>query len=159
MGKDLKGMKQYRVGVVGATGMVGQRFITLLCDHPYFEISALAASPRSAGMPYGDAVSGRWKLKSPLPESIASMTVTDASDIDSIKSKCDFVNEADIFPKALPGANVCPEWPEPPILGCDDFVREKTIRNNYAICAKKQNRTCKKQTKYNKILDNGAISQ
>ena len=91
--------KKLKVGIVGATGMVGQRFITLLCDHPYFEISALAASPRSAGMPYGDAVSGRWKLKSPLPESIASMTVTDASDIDSIKSKCDFVFCAVDMPK------------------------------------------------------------
>ena len=55
-------MKKYKVGVIGATGMVGQRFITLICAHPWFELSALAASGHSAGKTYGEAVAGRWKL-------------------------------------------------------------------------------------------------
>ena len=56
-----------KVGVVGATGMVGQRFLTLLQDHPYFEVAALAASPRSAGKTYAEAVGNRWKLDIPMP--------------------------------------------------------------------------------------------
>ena len=80
-----------RAGIIGATGMVGQRFITLLHDHPYFEIAALAASGRSAGVPYGKAVEGRWKLKAELPEDVANMTVINAENIDEMKSKCDFV--------------------------------------------------------------------
>ena len=64
-------MKKLRVGIVGATGMVGQRFIMLLRDHPYFEISALIASPRSCGMKYSQAVDGRWKMKDECPERIA----------------------------------------------------------------------------------------
>lgn len=80
-----------RAGIVGATGMVGQRFITLLQNHPYFELTALAASPRSAGAPYKDAVEGRWKMKTPLPESAANMKVIAADDIGSMKEKCDFV--------------------------------------------------------------------
>ena len=80
-----------RAGIIGATGMVGQRFITLLQDHPYFEISALAASARSAGMKYGEAVEGRWKLAAELPESVAGMTIIDAENIAGMKEKCDFV--------------------------------------------------------------------
>ena len=60
--------EKLRAGIVGATGMVGQRFITLLLDHPYFEISALVASPRSAGKSYREAVGDRWKMKTPMPE-------------------------------------------------------------------------------------------
>lgn len=71
--------------------MVGQRLITLLCDHPYFEISALAASARSAGVSYKEAVEGRWKMATELPSHIGEMTVTDAADIDAMKEKCDFV--------------------------------------------------------------------
>ena len=88
---DKKVMNKLRAGIIGATGMVGQRFITLLNDHPYFEIGALAASARSAGVTYGEAVEGRWKLKEPLPENVAAMTVVDAANIDEMKSKCDFV--------------------------------------------------------------------
>lgn len=80
-----------RAGIIGATGMVGQRLITLLHDHPYFELTALAASARSAGVPYGDAVEGRWKMKTPLFEDTAKIVVTDASRIDEMKEKCDFV--------------------------------------------------------------------
>lgn len=68
-------MKKIKVGILGATGMVGQRFIQLLEDHPWFEISELAASERSAEKPYGEAVSGRWKLETPIPDQAASMMV------------------------------------------------------------------------------------
>ena len=70
--------QKLRAGIVGATGMVGQRFITLLENHPYFEISALAASPRSAGKTYEEALGGRWKLEAKLPESVKDMVVIDA---------------------------------------------------------------------------------
>lgn len=80
-----------RAGIIGATGMVGQRLITLLHDHPYFEISALAASARSAGVTYKEAVDGRWKMKTELPSDIGEMTVTDAADVSAMKEKCDFV--------------------------------------------------------------------
>ena len=60
--------EKVRVGILGATGMVGQRFITLLAEHPWFEIVSLAASPRSAGKTYEEAMEGRWKLDLPMPE-------------------------------------------------------------------------------------------
>ena len=85
-------MKEYKVGIIGATGMVGQRLITLLSDHPWFKISVLAASANSAGKLYKDSVSGRWVMKAPMPESVGNMTVYDAlSDIDKIKENADFV--------------------------------------------------------------------
>ena len=71
--------------------MVGQRFITLLENHPYFEISALAASSRSSGKRYEDAVGKRWKLKAQMPECVKDMVVIDAAKIDEMKAKCDFV--------------------------------------------------------------------
>ena len=80
-----------RVGVVGATGMVGQRFLTLLENHPYFEVTALAASARSAGRAYEDAVGNRWKLKVPMPEYCRKMVVHDASKIDEMAELVDFV--------------------------------------------------------------------
>lgn len=91
--------KKLRAGVIGATGMVGQRFLTLLADHPYFEISALAASASSAGKPYGQAVEGRWKLQDPMPECVRGMTVRDASDIEGMKPLVDFVFCAVDMPK------------------------------------------------------------
>ena len=84
-------MNKLRVGIVGATGMVGQRFIMLLNEHPYFEINALVASSRSAGQRYGKAVLGRWKMTEPCPERILNMTVLSSDDIDSVKQSCDFV--------------------------------------------------------------------
>ncbi len=84
-------MKKLRAGIIGATGMVGQRFITLIENHPYFEISALIASPSSAGKTYGEAVNGRWKMATPLSENIANMTVLNAEDIESVKPYVDFV--------------------------------------------------------------------
>src|SRR3990167_2271138 len=70
-------MKKNRIGILGATGMVGQLFLTLLENHPWFEITALAASPRSAGQPYREAVEGRWKIEPSLPESVANIMVED----------------------------------------------------------------------------------
>ena len=83
--------QKLRAGIVGATGMVGQRFITLLENHPYFEISALAASPRSAGKTYEEALGGRWKLEAKMPESVKDMVVIDAAKIDEMAKKVDFV--------------------------------------------------------------------
>ena len=78
-------------GIIGATGMVGQRFITLLAGHPYFNISVLAASPKSAGKKFSEAVDGRWKISVPMPEQVKDMIVYDASDIEKVSSMCDFV--------------------------------------------------------------------
>ena len=84
-------MKKLNVGVIGATGMVGQRFLTLLDNHPYFNVTALAASARSAGKTYEEALGGRWKLKAPIPEYAKKMVVIDASKIEEMKPLVDFV--------------------------------------------------------------------
>ena len=84
-------MNKKRVGVVGATGMVGQRFLTLLDNHPYFEVTALAASPRSAGKTYKEAVGTRWKLKAEMPAQYADMIIIDAADTAKMAELCDFV--------------------------------------------------------------------
>lgn len=84
--------KQYNVGIVGATGMVGQRFITLLADHPWFNIVCLAASSRSAGKKYEDAVGKKWCMDEEIPEKVKDIVVMDATaDIDKITSIVDFV--------------------------------------------------------------------
>ncbi len=87
-------MEKLKVGVLGATGMVGQRFITLLENHPWFELTTLAASPRSAGQTYEKAVEGRWKLDVPMPESVKGMIVKDVSKIDEVVKDVDFVFSA-----------------------------------------------------------------
>ena len=84
-------MKKYRVGVIGATGMVGQRFVTLLQEHPWFDLAVLAASESSAGKTYQSAVAGRWAFPWPVPEKAAEMTVYDAADVNAVASQCDFV--------------------------------------------------------------------
>ena len=84
-------MEKMKVGVVGATGMVGQRFLTLLENHPYFEVTALVASARSAGKTYEEALEGRWKLSTPLPEKYKKMTIISSDDIETVKSLCSFV--------------------------------------------------------------------
>ena len=84
-------MKQYKVGVVGATGMVGQRFITLLENHPWFKLTALAASARSAGKTYEDAVGSRWLMTTPMPEAVKKMVVLDASKVEEVAAQVDFV--------------------------------------------------------------------
>ena len=84
-------MTQYRVGIIGATGMVGQRFISLLKDHPWFRVTCLAASARSAGRTYREAVGERWEFDWPIPDYAAEMTVDDAADLDAVAPKVDFV--------------------------------------------------------------------
>ena len=92
-------MQKLKCGIIGATGMVGQRFITLLAEHPWFEITALAASARSAGKSYGEAVEGRWKMKAPIPAFIAEMEILDAAKIEEVAAKVDFVFCAVDMPK------------------------------------------------------------
>lgn len=85
-------MKKYKVGIIGATGMVGQRFITLLENHPWFDIAVVAASGRSAGKTYEEAVNGRWHMTQPIPEKIKSLKMLDAeNDIKAITDSVDFV--------------------------------------------------------------------
>ena len=84
-------MKQFNVGVVGATGMVGQRFVTLLENHPWFHLSVLAASARSAGKPYAEAVGSHWMMSTPMPESVKNMVVLDASKVAEVAAQVDFV--------------------------------------------------------------------
>ncbi|MBE6915202.1 MAG: aspartate-semialdehyde dehydrogenase [Ruminococcaceae bacterium] len=85
-------MKQYQVGIIGATGMVGQRFATLLENHPWFKVTALAASSRSAGKTYEEAIGSRWAMEAPIPASMKDMIVYDASeDVETIAGMVDFV--------------------------------------------------------------------
>ena len=85
-------MKQYKVGVIGATGMVGQRFLRLLAEHPWFNVTVLAASARSAGKTYKEAVGDKWAFEQPIPEKYTAMTVLDAeADMAKIASSVDFV--------------------------------------------------------------------
>ena len=85
-------MKKFKVGIIGATGMVGQRFATLLSGHPWFEVVLLAASSRSAGKTYKEAVGSRWAMKKPMPEEMSSMVIMDAeNDIEKIAGSVDFV--------------------------------------------------------------------
>ena len=84
-------MEKLKVGIVGATGMVGQRFMLLLAEHPYFEIAALVAGPRSAGKSYKEAVAGRWKMKTACPAFLENMTVMSSDDVEGIGKLVDFV--------------------------------------------------------------------
>lgn len=83
-----------KVGILGATGMVGQRFITLLENHPWFETTVVAASPRSAGKTYAQAVAGRWMMDTPVPDDVADKVILDVNEIDKIASQVDFVFSA-----------------------------------------------------------------
>ncbi len=84
-------MKQYKVGIVGATGMVGQRFVTLMQNHPWFKLEVVAASPRSAGKTYEEAVGSKWAMKTAMPEDVKKMIVMDASKVEEVASKVDFI--------------------------------------------------------------------
>ncbi len=85
-------MKKYKVGIIGATGMVGQRFATILADHPWFDVTVLAASGRSAGKTYKEAVGERWRIADAMPEKLADLIIKDATaDIDEIAAAVDFV--------------------------------------------------------------------
>ena len=88
-------MKQYKVGVIGATGMVGQRFVALMEHHPWFTLTTVAASPRSAGKSYAEAVDGRWAMETSIPEAAKSLMVLNAeADLDKIVAEVDFVFSA-----------------------------------------------------------------
>lgn len=88
-----------KVGILGATGMVGQRFVTLMENHPWFEVTAIAASPRSAGKTYEEAVGGRWKMETPMPAYVKNMTVLSIEEVDRIAGMVDFVFCALNMPK------------------------------------------------------------
>ncbi|MGB4660256.1 MAG: aspartate-semialdehyde dehydrogenase [Mobilitalea sp.] len=87
-------MNKLRVGILGATGMVGQRFIALLENHPWFEVVTLAASPRSAGKSYEEAVGSRWKMTTPMPDNMKKLIVMDVNEIEKVTSTVDFVFSA-----------------------------------------------------------------
>ena len=86
--------KKLRVGILGATGMVGQRFISLLENHPWFEVVTVAASPRSAGKTYEEAVGGRWKMDIPMPEGVKKLIVKNVNEVEEVSSTVDFVFSA-----------------------------------------------------------------
>lgn len=86
--------ERLRVGILGGTGMVGQRFISLLENHPWFEVVVVAASPRSAGKTYEEAVGGRWKMTTPMPEAVKNLIVLDVNEIEKIAEQVDFVFSA-----------------------------------------------------------------
>ena len=87
-------MSRLKVGVLGATGMVGQRFVSLLDGHPWFEVVSVAASPRSAGKTYGEAVEGRWTQADSIPDSVAGLVVKNVNEIGEISDEVDFVFSA-----------------------------------------------------------------
>ena len=86
--------KKLRVGILGGTGMVGQRFISLLENHPWYEVVTIAASERSAGKTYEEAVGGRWKMTTPIPESVKKIVVMNVNDVEHVASTVDFVFSA-----------------------------------------------------------------
>ena len=86
--------KKLKVGVLGATGMVGQRFISLLENHPWYQVTTVAASPRSAGKTYEEAVGGRWKMTAPMPESVKKLVVMNVNEVEKVAAQVDFVFSA-----------------------------------------------------------------
>ena len=92
--------EKIKVGILGATGMVGQRFVTLLENHPWFELVTLAASAHSAGKTYEEAIGGRWKMETPMPEFVKNMVVKNVADVEDVVKNVDFVFSAVNMPKA-----------------------------------------------------------
>ena len=86
--------RKYRVGIIGATGMVGQRFVSLLKDHPWFDVVTLAASARSAGKTYESLMEGRWAFDWEIPENVRKLVVKDASQVEEVAADVDFVDGA-----------------------------------------------------------------
>ena len=86
--------EKLKVGILGGTGMVGQRFISLLENHPWFEVTTIAASPRSAGKTYEEAVGGRWKTDTPMPEAVKNIIVKNVNEVEEVASEVDFVFSA-----------------------------------------------------------------
>jgi len=94
-------MNRIKTGVIGATGMVGQNYLRLLENHPWFDVTHVAASPRSAGKTYRAAVEGRWLMNEPIPEKIKNLVVTDANDIEPARTKCEIIFSAVDISKGL----------------------------------------------------------
>jgi len=113
-----------KVGIVGATGMVGQRSVSLLENHPWFEVTVVAASPRSAGKSYETCVAGRWTLSTPVPPAVAKLVVVDAADIALVTSQCDFVFSAVDMDKAAT-AKLEDDYAkaETPVVSCNSAHR------------------------------------
>ena len=86
--------EKLKVGILGGTGMVGQRFISLLENHPWFEVTTIAASPRSAGKTYEQAVGDRWKMDTPMPEAVKNIVVMNVNEVEQVASQVDFVFSA-----------------------------------------------------------------
>lgn len=86
--------EKLKAGILGGTGMVGQRFIALLENHPWFEVTTIAASPRSAGRTYEEAVGDRWKMSTPMPEAVKSIVVMNVNEVEKVASEVDFVFSA-----------------------------------------------------------------
>ncbi len=104
-------MKTYRVGIIGCTGMVGQRFALLLHRHPWFKVTALAASARSAGKTYEEAVGERWMMEEAMPDSLRTLTVLDAAEVEDVASRVDFCLLRGQHAQggySGPGGSVCP---------------------------------------------------
>ena len=83
--------EKLKVGILGGTGMVGQRFISLLENHPWFEVTTIAASPRSAGKTYEQAVGDRWKMDTPMPEAVKNIVVMNVNEVEKVAAEVDFV--------------------------------------------------------------------
>ncbi len=92
--------EKLKVGILGGTGMVGQRFISLLEDHPWYEVTTIAASERSAGKRYEDAVGGRWKIEKPMPDAVKDIIVMNVNEVDKVAAEVDFVFSAVDMSKA-----------------------------------------------------------
>ena len=86
--------EKLKVGILGATGMVGQRFIALLENHPWYEVTTVAAGPQSAGKTYEEAVAGRWKMTTPIPEAVRKLVVMNVNEVEKVASQVDFVFSA-----------------------------------------------------------------
>ena len=92
--REIMSDKKLKVGILGGTGMVGQRFISLLENHPWFEVTTIAASPRSAGKTYEEAVGDRWKMDTPMPEAVKKLVVMNVNEVEKVASEVDFVFSA-----------------------------------------------------------------
>lgn len=92
--EEKKMSQKLKVGILGATGMVGQRFIALLEQHPWFEVTTVAASPRSAGKTYEEAVGDRWKMTTPMPQAVKNLVVMNVNEVEKVASEVDFVFSA-----------------------------------------------------------------
>ena len=92
--EDVKMSEKLKVGILGGTGKVGQRFISLLENHPWFEVTTIAASPRSAGKRYEDAIGDRWKMTTPMPEAVKKIVVMNVNEVEKVASEVDFVFSA-----------------------------------------------------------------